>query len=204
MIFFDNKPMNKIRRLFKKLNKKGPSNIILKFSNLATIFFGFLSVWLMIKYGENKEMIRELENQGKLIQYQIYTLGSIAKESFKQTKQLQRQIDLLNAEIRPEILLKIGSNDGKLVQAFLLNSGKTARIKKIVFNKNNNLKLITNIEIIGEGKEKEMLFEITNIENPILDITIIFFDIDGKRYSKRILIEGYKKIFDPEPSLELN
>lgn len=74
----------------------------------------------------------------------------------------------------------------------------------VIYNRNNNLKLITQIDLVGEGKEKEIFFEITNHENPNLDITFILTDIDGNEGSKRIKITGYQNIFQPVPILELN
>lgn len=161
---------------------------------VGTIFaiVGLIIAWQTFTKNDN-----ELQNQ-------IDTLGLIARESIKHNEHLQRQIDLTIAELKPELSIKIGTNDGKVLQAFITNSGNTAIIKKIIFNKNNNLKLITPVDFVGEGKEIEIFFEITNHENPILDITINYVDIDQKEDSKRIKIEGAKNIFEPTPVLELN
>lgn len=152
-----------------------------------TVLFAVITIRLTIKYGENKEMLNQLiQNTSKLD---------------SNTSLLRKQFVLFIKEVKPQLSIKIGNTDQTLLTAYLINNGKTAIIKKIIMNKNNNLKLLTKVDIIGAGEKVELFFKITNHDYPVLDITIFFIGLDDIEDSKRIIIEGYKNIFEPAPTL---
>jgi hypothetical protein len=183
-----------------KLNKEVPSNFLLKISNnftivsaILTLIIGIFTFWLMIKYGENKEMINRLE--------------VLVKNSEKQDSLIQNQIQLLKAErdsmeirwrqqIKPDFAIECDEYfwGGSEIEGFLVNDGKIATDIKVIENYNNGFNVNIPFKDLGEGMRKKIVInfknqkDITNPEDVNLDITLSFKDASGTICYQRIAI----------------
>ena len=148
------------------------------------------------------------------LQKQITNLKIIAEQSQTQTKYMETQIDLLTKEqqlqkeqfgkntsrrkfdLAPRLSFKFEQYNGITFFAKLINNGKTAIVKQVIQNKGGNINLDSEIKQIGEGKDIDVFFKVTNEEHSVLDITIVYEDIEGHIYKRRIYVEGRKKLFE--------
>lgn len=108
------KALTYFNSILTKLNKRPPSNFLQKGSNYATIigslitlFLGIITLWLMIKYGENQEMIEKLvsissklERQNEMTREQINQLSSQTQIALEQGKLLKTQLSLAEIQLK--------------------------------------------------------------------------------------------------------
>lgn len=152
----------------------------------------------------------------KDIQRQIASLDTISRQSIKQTEILTKQVELLRdeqdflkqqnelslsqrqTEIEPKLIIEFDDYNGDLVYANLINNGKIAKILKIVENTPNDFKIEIPFQYIGEGKEKQIIFQYKNAnerkENSHLNFTLIYEDIDKKIQKKDFKFSNLESI----------
>lgn len=119
-------------------------------------------------------------------------------------EQYNKDVDQRKKDIKPNLSIQPYDNDHRYVLAYLSNSGQSARNIKFVPSERNNFKIFIPYDFIGGGNEKTIYFENLGSDEPIIEFTIYYTDIDGNSYSSIILLEGEKEIFEPIPNLIKN
>lgn len=149
----------------------------------------------MIKYGENKEMIKKLE--------------VLVENSVKQDSLIQNQIKLLKDErdtmtnrwkqqIKPVFEIECDEYGGGTseIEAFLVNSGKIATDIKVIQNNDNGFNIDLPFKNLGEGGKDKIFInfknrDISKPEEVDLNITLFYKDASGTIGSQQILINKF-------------
>lgn len=137
------------------------------------------------------------------LQHQINSLDTIARQSIQQTKILSEQlgfdtcfnklnVSLRNSEIEPLLSIDFTDINEEFISANIINTGKSANIKRIKENKENCCEIDIPFKSIGDGKERAIFFRYKKPyedKNKVLDFTIFYEDIYHKSHLKRFKFE---------------
>mgnify|MGYP001572411151 CR=1 FL=1 len=142
-----------------------------------------------------KQIIKQTEISDKL-QKQIDLLTNQYKFQIEQYQQNTKQ---RRSDVKPNISLKINYWDpnSKFVYGTFTIIGRPAKFIKYVSSKDNNFNIDLDKNLSQDfilSGNLEIVFEAKSIENPVLDFTLYYEDIDGKIHSSRFHINKTEEL----------